>query len=88
MQVEHHDLQHEFPEFADAIRALKANNNHFSKLYDTYHRLTGSVENLENHDMPVSDFTMEDMKKERLKLKDQLYGMLQAFRAGQASVQA
>lgn len=83
MQVEHHDLHHEFPELGDAIHALKVGNNHFAKLFATYHRLTGSVENLEEHDMPVSDFTLEDMKKERLRLKDYLYHMLLAYRAGQ-----
>lgn len=88
MQVDHHDLNTEFPELGDAMRALRASNGHFAKLYDTYHRLTGSVENLESHDMPIADFTLEDMKKERLKLKDQLYHMLQAYRAGQAAAQA
>ena len=83
MQVEHHDLHHEFPELNDAIHALKIGYAHFAKLFATYHRLTGSVENLEEHDMPVSDFTFEDMKKERVRLKDILYHMLMAYRAGQ-----
>lgn len=83
MQVEHHDLHHDFPELSDAIHALKVGNMHFAKLFATYHRLTGTVENLEEHDMPVSDFTLEDMKKERVRLKDQLYHMLMAYRAGQ-----
>lgn len=83
MQVEHHDLHHEFPELVDAIDVLKMGNNHFAKLYATYHRLTGSVESLEEHDMPVSDFTLEDMKKERVRLKDHLYNMVMAYRAGQ-----
>jgi uncharacterized protein YdcH (DUF465 family) len=83
MQVEHHDLHHDFPELSDAIHALKVGNTHFAKLFATYHRLTGNVENLEEHDMPVSDFTLEDMKKERVRLKDQLYHMLMAYRAGQ-----
>ena len=83
MQVEHHDLHHDFPELSDAISALKVGNSHFAKLFDTYHRLTGRVEDLEEHDMPVSDFTMEDMKKERGRLKEHLYHMLLAYRAGQ-----
>jgi uncharacterized protein YdcH (DUF465 family) len=33
--------------------------------------------------MPVADFTIEDMKKQRVKLKDELYHMLLAYRAGQ-----
>ena len=28
MQVEHHDLHHEFPEMVDAIHALKVGNAH------------------------------------------------------------
>jgi uncharacterized protein len=88
MQVDHHDLHHEFPEFNDAIQALKTGNAHFAKLYASYHRLTGKVEDLEEHDMPVADFTIEDMKKQRVKLKDELYHLLLAYRAGQAAAKA
>jgi hypothetical protein len=83
MQVEHHELRHEFPEMVDAIDALKAGNAHFARLMGSYNRLTGKVEDLEEHDMPVSDFTIEDMKKQRVKLKDELYHLLLAYRAGQ-----
>ena len=38
--------------------------------------------------MPVADFTLEDMKKQRVRLKDELYHLLLAFRAGQKSVSA
>lgn len=86
MQVEHHELHLEFPEHADAIAVLKGGNAHFSKLLSTYNRLTGKVEDLEEHDMPVADFTIEDMKKQRVKLKDELYHILLAYRAGQQSV--
>ena len=71
---------------ADAIDVLKAANGHFAKLFGTYNRLTGKVEDLEEHDMPVADFTLEDMKKQRVKLKDEIYHLLLAFRAGQKSV--
>ena len=67
MQVEHHDLHHEFPDMNDAIDALKARNAHFAMLYHSYNRLTGKVEDLEEHDMPVADFTLEDMKKQRVR---------------------
>jgi len=83
MQVDHHELHNEFPDMKDAIEVLKASNAPFPRLFNSYHRLTGKVEDLEEHDMPVADFTMEDMKKQRVKLKDELYHMLLAFRAGQ-----
>ena len=88
MTIEHHDLHHEFPELSDAIHALKTGNAHFAKLFASYHRLTGNVEDLEEHDMPVADFTIEDMKKQRVQLKDVLYNMLMAYRAGQQTAQA
>ncbi|SDH66192.1 YdcH family protein [Propionivibrio dicarboxylicus] len=83
MHVDHHDLQHEFPEMQDAIVALRHSNPMFERLYATYNRLTGKVEDLEEHDMPVDDFTIEDMKKHRVKLKDDLYHLILAYRAGQ-----
>lgn len=83
MQVDHHDLHTEFPDMADAITVLKDANAYFARLYASYNRLTGKVEDLEAHDMPVADFTLEDMKKQRVKLKDELYHLLLAFRAGQ-----
>lgn len=88
MQVERHDLHHELPDMDDAIHVLKSGNAHFARLFAAYHRLTGRVEDLEENDMPVADFTLEDMKKQRIKLKDELYQMLLAFRAGQQSVRA
>lgn len=88
MQVEHHDLHHEFPDMNDAINALKTGNAHFAVLFHSYQRLTGKVEDLEEHDMPVADFTLEDMKKQRVRLKDELYHLLLAYRAGQKSVSA
>jgi uncharacterized protein YdcH (DUF465 family) len=83
MHVDHHDLYTEFPEMQDAIDALKTASVYFAGLFGRYDRLTGKVENLEEHDMPVADFTIEDMKKARVKLKDEIYQLLLAFRAGQ-----
>ncbi len=80
MQVEHHDLPHEFPEFAKAIEEMKASNAHFARLFDEYESLTARVEQLEAEDLPVDDFTIEDMKKMRVKLKDELYTLLAAHK--------
>ncbi len=83
MHVDHHDLYQEFPDMREAIDGLKSANAHFGALFGRYNRLTGKVEDLEEHDMPVGDFTLEDMKKQRVKLKDEIYYLLLAFRAGQ-----
>ncbi|MDP2824517.1 MAG: DUF465 domain-containing protein [Sulfuritalea sp.] len=80
MNVDHHDLHHEFPEYAEAIHILKLGSTHFAKLFDEYNALTSEVEALEEKDSPVADIALEDMKKLRLKLKDELYAILLAHK--------
>ena len=75
MELQQHDLHHEFPEYNDAIHALKTGNHHFAKLFDEYHR------RIEENEEPVTDEALEDMKKLRLKLKDELHAMLRAHKA-------
>ena len=81
MKVDHHDLHHEFPEYAEAIHALKIGSARFARLFDEYNALTSRIEELEAKDSPVADIALEDMKKLRLKFKDELYAMLQAHKA-------
>lgn len=78
MSIEHHDLHHEFPEFKDAIHVLKTSNNHFARLFEEYHVATSGVEKLEGEGVPVSDVAFDELKKKRLKLKDELYSILRA----------
>jgi uncharacterized protein YdcH (DUF465 family) len=83
MHIDHHDLYTEFPDMREAIDVLKCESGYFGHLFGRYNRLTGKVEDLEEHDMPVADFTLEDMKKARAKLKDEIYQLLLVFRCGQ-----
>ncbi len=76
MTIEHHDLVHEFPEYREKITTLKTSSAHFAKLFDEYHVATREVERLEGIGTPVSDAVLETMKKNRLRLKDELYAML------------
>lgn len=76
MTVEHHDLIHEFPEHKERIHQLKMDDAHFAKLFDEYNDLTNRIEVLENNEVPVTDESLEDLKKQRLRLKDELYAML------------
>lgn len=78
MAPEHHDLVHEFPEHREKIHQLKTSNAHFAKLFDEYHVATREVETLEGKGVPVADESFEELKKKRLKLKDDLYAMLRA----------
>lgn len=74
----HHDLVHELPEFRDQIHQLKTTNAHFSRLFDQYHEVNREVMRLEAEGIPVADASFEQLKKQRLNLKDELYVMLKA----------
>ena len=76
MQVEHHELHHEFPECIDTMQVLRKSDSYFLQLFDEYHKLTHQVEHLEEEVVPVYDFTIEEMKKKRAMLKDKMYKML------------
>lgn len=78
MQVEHHELHREFPEFLDVMQVLRSSDSRFSQMFDEYHSLTSEVERLEEEDLPVDDFTIETMKKARARLKDKMYQIMVA----------
>ena len=78
MTVDHHDLAHEFPEHKERMHQMKMENAHFAKLFDAYHDATNEIEALENNESPVADETLDALKKQRLALKDEIYGMLTA----------
>ncbi len=77
MNIEKHDLVHELPEFREQLHTLKMNDRHFAKLFKEYHELDHNVRNLEQNDSPTTDEHMEELKKQRLYLKDEMFTMLQ-----------
>lgn len=78
MLGESHDLRHEFPNLEEKIAALRADNPEFARIMDDYDGLDARVRSIEELGTPVADETIEELKKERLHLKDVLYGMLRA----------
>lgn len=73
-----HELAEEFPEHAAKMHELKQSDAHFAKLSDAYHDVNRAIHRAETNIEPTDDFHMEEMRKERLKLKDEIYGMLVA----------
>jgi len=76
MLGDNHDLYHELPEFKDRIGDLTARNETFAQLLSEYHAVNRVVERTEEGLEAHSDMYVEDLKKQRLQLKDQLYLML------------
>lgn len=76
MLTEKHDLIHELPEHRDTIRRLKMNDQHFSRLFDEYHEIDHEVHRIETGVENTSDEYLDERKKQRLHLKDELYSMI------------
>jgi len=76
MILEKHDLHHEFPEFNDEIHHLKMTDKHFTRLFGDYHEVNQEVQRIEQGVENTSDEYIEQRKKQRLKLKDELFAML------------
>ena len=76
MSMSHHNLADELPEYKDAIHNLKVSDNHFAKLFHAYHECVKHILRIEDEIEAASDFSLEDLKKRRLELKDEMVGML------------
>lgn len=73
-----HELMDEFPELVEKMHQLKLDNAHFAKLFEEYHEVNRAIHRAETDIEPTDDAHMEDMRKQRLALKDEIYGMLKA----------
>lgn len=71
-----HELAEDFPEHADRIHALKAENPHFAKLFEEYHDVNRAVHRAETHVEPVTAVTEQALRRRRMTLKDELYQCL------------
>ncbi|NDF13125.1 MAG: DUF465 domain-containing protein [Proteobacteria bacterium] len=76
MNLKPHTLLRDFPEMQEKIHALKKSDKHFAMLSDKYDALDHSIHQMESGVQPFTDEQFEEAKKKRLKLKDELLGML------------
>ena len=65
-----------FPEYRDLITQLKGHDLHFTRLFDRHNELDQQIKNKEAHIEPGTQLEIEQLKKEKLALKDQLYAIL------------
>ena len=73
-----HELQEEFPDFAEAISALKTQDAHFARMAEEYHDVNRRIHRAETNIDPMEDLAMIELRKERGALKDKLYAMIKA----------
>ncbi|MCQ4348043.1 YdcH family protein [Pseudomonas stutzeri] len=70
-----------FPEYRDLITRLKTENAHFTRLFDEHNELDQRIKNLEARIELGTDIEIENLKKEKLRLKDELYVILKGAAA-------
>lgn len=63
---------------ADRISALKSSDAHFARLMEEYHTVNRQIHAAETNVTPVSPAAETDMRKERARLKDEIYTVLTA----------
>ena len=78
MPIEKHDLIHELPEYKDRIHELKISNSHFAKIFAEYHDVDHEIHRIEEGIETPADDYVEELKKKRLNMKDELFAMLKA----------
>ena len=68
-----------FHEYRDLITELKQKDGHFHKLFEAHNALDDSIAKLEKSH--ADQFEIESKKKEKLKLKDEIYYILVNYKA-------
>ena len=76
MLSEHHDIDHEFPEYHQKLEALVAKDPDFAALVARHDRVDDEIRELEERGLPISDEGIEKMKFERAELKDEIFARL------------
>ena len=76
MLSEHHDIDHEFPEFHEKLEALVQADDEFAAKVKKHDLLDNEIRKLEERGVPVADESIESMKFERAALKDEIWTKL------------
>ena len=74
--LEHHPLLKEFPEHKERMHDLKLSDKHFENLVDKYEVLDKHIFRIESEEEILDDVSLENLKKERLLLKDEIYAII------------
>lgn len=73
-----HELSEEFPDAADLLHRLKVEDAHFARQAEAYHQINREIHRIETDIEPASDMRAEELRKQRLMLKDEIAAMISA----------
>ncbi|MBE0499158.1 MAG: DUF465 domain-containing protein [Campylobacterales bacterium] len=70
-------------EYRDIITHMKENheaNSHFLRIFDKHNALDDEISKVERGELVLTDKEVEELKKKKLLLKDEAYGILVAYK--------
>ncbi|XPV69618.1 MAG: YdcH family protein [Halarcobacter sp.] len=67
-----------FHEYRDIITQLKQSDGHFQKIFDRHNVLDEEIEQMKKE--LADQFEIEKKKKEKLKLKDEVYDVIMKYK--------
>lgn len=74
-------LHDAFPDAAEVLHQLKVSNAHFQGLADEYHDLNREIHRIESGVEAAADARLEELKKKRLHITDEVSEMIAGARA-------
>jgi uncharacterized protein YdcH (DUF465 family) len=77
-----HELAAEFPQDAARLAQLEREDAHLARISERYHTVNRAIHRAETDVEPCSDEHMTDMRKERMRLKDEVSSILARDRVG------
>lgn len=67
-------------EYREVISKLKVENAHFAKIFEKHNELDQKITDADEGRLHISDLELETMKKEKLRLKDEAYALIVAYK--------
>ncbi len=71
-------------EYRDEITALKQSNAHFAKIFEKHNELDQKAKDADEGRLHLSDAELEQIKKEKLLLKDEALKLILELKKAQA----
>lgn len=68
-----------FPEYRDLISKLKNTDRYFERLFERHNELDHQITNMLAGNAVDTNKSVEDLKKEKLRLKDEMYTILKKY---------
>ncbi|CBG39369.1 YdcH family protein [Helicobacter mustelae] len=69
-----------FHEYRNEITKLKGSNAHFEKIFNEHNELDQKIKNAEDGIEVMGNLEIESLKKQKLRLKDEVYAMIMEYK--------